>query len=66
MKNREYISGAESDIAMIQLVIDRQDEMLKSPQIQAKMVKIAKSESIEAAQKWLILLAIATLYGGSN
>ena len=59
----EYLTKNEESQAMLQLVLDRQNELLKSSEIQAKMVKIGKSEGIEAAEKWITLLAITTLYG---
>ena len=59
----DYLTKNEESQAMLQLVLDCQNELLKSPEIQAKMVKIGKSEGIEAAKKWITLLAIATLYG---
>ncbi len=59
----DYLTKNEESQAMLQLVLDRQNELLKSSEIQAKMVKIGKSEGIEAAKKWITLLAITTLYG---
>lgn len=47
----------------IQLIFERQDELLKLPEIKAKLKKIFVSEGEEAAKRFLTLTAIATLYG---
>lgn len=41
----------------------RAEELSKSKDVQEKMVEIAKNESKEAAEKYLYMLAIATLCG---
>lgn len=41
----------------------RAEELVKDTKVQNKMVEIAKTESKEAAEKYLYMLAIATLCG---
>ena len=45
------------------LIGERALELSKNVDVQNKMVKIAKSEGKESAEKYLYMLAIATLCG---
>lgn len=45
------------------LIGKRAEELSKDISVQKKMVEIANSESKEAAEKYLYMLAIATLCG---
>lgn len=47
----------------IALIGKRAEELAKDTNVQKKMVEIAKSECKEAAEKYLYMLAIATLCG---
>lgn len=42
---------------------ERAEELAKNADVQSKMVEITKTESKEAAEKYLYMLAIATLCG---
>ena len=41
----------------------RAAELAKKPEVQKKMMQIAKERCKEEAEKWLYMLAIATLVG---
>lgn len=41
----------------------RAEELVKDAKVQSKMVEIVKTENKEAAEKYLYMLAIATLCG---
>ena len=45
------------------MIGERAEELAKDINVQTKMVEIAKSEGKEAAEKYLYMLAIATLCG---
>ena len=45
------------------LVSKRQKELLNDPEFRTKLKKIIVSEGKEAAQRFLLLNAVATLYG---
>ena len=47
----------------LEMIGKRAEELAKDTSVQKKMVKIAKTESKEAAEKYLYMLAIATLCG---
>lgn len=51
---------SEQGFAMIG---ERAEELTKDVKVQNKMIEIVKSESKEAAEKYLYMLAIATLSG---
>ena len=46
-----------------EMIGNRAEELAKNTDVQAKMLDIAKTESKEAAEKYLYMLAIATLCG---
>lgn len=46
---------------MVRVLGERTEEMAKDTEIQKEMIRIAKAESKEAAEKWLYMLAIASL-----
>lgn len=46
-----------------EMIGNRVEELVKNAKVQDKMVEIAKTESKEAAEKYLYMLAIATLCG---
>lgn len=46
-----------------EMIGKRAEELAKDTSVQKKMVEIAKSECKEAAEKYLYMLAIATLCG---
>jgi len=43
------------------LIGEKAAELANKPEVQAKMVQIAKTEGKEEAERWLYLLAIAVL-----
>lgn len=45
------------------LIGERARELVKTQEVQQKMLQIAKEKSKEDAEKWLYRLAIATLAG---
>lgn len=45
------------------LIGERAEELTKKQDVQHKMLQIAKEKSKEDAEKWLYMLAIATLAG---
>lgn len=45
------------------MIGERAEELAKDAKVQNKMVEIAESESKEVAEKYLYMLAIATLCG---
>ena len=46
---------------MVKVLGERAEEMAKDTEVQKEMVKIAKVNGKEAAEKWLYMLAIASL-----
>lgn len=46
-----------------EMIGERAEELTKDSSIQAKMVDIAKKDGKEAAEKYLYMMAIATLCG---
>lgn len=46
---------------MVKVLGERAEEMAKDTEVQKEMVKIAKANGKEAAEKWLYMLAVASL-----
>lgn len=47
----------------LKLIGERAAELAKKPEVQKKMLQIAKERSKKEAEKWLYMSAIATLAG---
>ena len=45
------------------LIGERAEQLSKMPDVQEKMIRLARENGKEAAEKWLYLAAVATLAG---
>ena len=52
-----------TDKEAYKIIGERAEELTKNAEVQSKMLCIAKREGEEAAEKWLYMLAVATLAG---
>lgn len=52
-----------SDKEAYRLIGERAEALAQSPEIQAKMIEIAKEKCKEEAEKWLYMVAVGTLAG---
>lgn len=52
-----------ADKEAFEMIGKRAEELTKKPEVQKKMLQIAKEKNKAEAEKWLYMSAIATLYG---
>lgn len=52
-----------TDREAFEMIGKRAEELSKKPEVQKKMLRIAKEKSKEEAERWLYMSAIATLCG---
>ena len=52
-----------TDNEAYKLIGERAEELAKEPGVQKEMVRIARTDGKETAEKWLYMCAIATLAG---
>lgn len=55
-----------TDKEAYEIIGERVKQIVELPEIQAKMVKMAKKDGKKAAENWAYMLAIGTLIGMPN